>query len=106
MFSSGSTRWVIALLALIATGMSVLVYLALPSHPGRLGGGFFLAIGLLHVLFHKKTGRKFFAKTQSSRAFVANFWALGGEEGTQLLFLGIGLILAASGCVLIILGPA
>jgi hypothetical protein len=71
-----------------------------------LGGGFFLAIGALNALFYKSTGRKFFARTQSSPPFVANFWAHGGERGTQLLFLGMGIILAVAGCVLIIVGAA
>jgi hypothetical protein len=33
---------------------------------------------------------------------VARFWAYGGKNGTQILFLGIGIILAAAGCVLIV----
>lgn len=57
---------------------------------------------LLNVLFYKSTGRKFLAKTQSSRPFVARFWARSGEIGTQLLFLGIGVILAIAGCILLI----
>jgi Ca2+/Na+ antiporter len=99
-------RWVIAQLAVIAIGMTVFVYVILPSHPGMLGGGFFLALGALNALFCKSTGRKFFAKTQSSAPFVANFWAHSGERGTQLLFLGIGIILAVAGCILLVVGSA
>jgi hypothetical protein len=97
-------RWVIAQLAVIAIGMTVLVYAILPSHPGMLGGGFFLALGAMNVLLCKSTGRKFFATTQLSPPFVANFWAHSGERGTQLLFLGIGTILAVAGCILLVVG--
>ena len=61
-----------------------------------------LAIGALNVLFYKSTGRNFFAKTQSGRPFVASFWAHSGEKGIQFLFLGMGIILAVAGCVLLI----
>jgi hypothetical protein len=99
-----SRHWVTAQLVVIAIFMAVFVGAILPSHPGALGGGFFLAIGAVNVLFYKSTGRKFFAKTQSSPPFVASFWAHSGERGTQLLFLGIGLILAAAGFILLVLG--
>lgn len=103
---SESTGWVIAQLTVIAIGMTIFIYVILPSHPGVLGGGFFLALGALNVLFCKRTGGKFFARTQSSPPFVANFWAHGGERGTQLLFLGIGIILAVAGCILLVVGSA
>lgn len=95
-------RWVIAQLAVIAIGMMVLVYQVLPSHPGMLGGAFFLVLGAMNVLFCKTTGRKLFAKSQSSRPFIANFWAHSGERGTQFLFLGIGIILAVAGCIFVV----
>jgi hypothetical protein len=100
-----SMRWVIACLVVLAAWMAgVIYYVILPSHSGRLLGVFFVAIGALNVLFCKTTARKFFAKTQSSPPFVAGFWARSGERGVQLLFLGIGIILAVGGCVLIIVG--
>jgi thiol:disulfide interchange protein len=70
------------------------------------GGCFFLAMGTLNILFYRKTGQDFFAKTQSGRPFVANFWARGGEKGVQFLFLGLGIILAFAGCVLIVVSLA
>ena len=97
-------RWIIACLALLAAGMAWLVFAASPS-PGKFGGGFLLAIGALNVLFYKRTGRKFFAKTQSRRPLVAGFWARSGESGAQFLFLGIGIILAVAGCILLIKAP-
>jgi hypothetical protein len=99
-----SMRWVIAQLVFIASGMAIILYVALPLPNAKLGGGFFLAIGVLHVLFYERTGRKFFAKTQSSWPHIARFWAHCGERGTQLLFLGIGIILAVSGCILLVVG--
>jgi hypothetical protein len=99
-----SMHWIIALLVLIALGVAVIVYVALSLPGAKLGGGFFLAIGALNMMFYKSTGRMFFAKTQSSPPFVASFWAHGGERETQLLFLGIGLILAVAGCILLVPG--
>ena len=100
-----STRWVIGFLAVLAAWMVYMLYveLHLPGG-GKFLGGSLLAVGALNALFYKKTGRKFFAKTQSSRPFVAGFWARIGEQGCQLLYLGIGIILAAGGCVLLIMG--
>jgi hypothetical protein len=97
-------RWVIAQLALIATGVAFILYEAIPLPSSKWIGGFLLGIGTLNVLLHKRTGQKFFAKAQSSRPHLARFWASSGEKGTKLLFLGIGIILAVAGCVLIVLG--
>jgi hypothetical protein len=97
-------RWVIAQLVIIAAGVAVFVYLILPSHPGALIGGFLLAIGLLQIISYRSGGRRFFAKTQSAWHHVAKFWARSGEHGTQLLLLGVGIILAVAGCVLIVAG--
>jgi hypothetical protein len=99
-----SMRWVIAQLVVIASGVTVFIYVILPSHPGILGGGFLLGIGVLQVVFYRRTGRKFFARTQSSPHLVASFWAHSGERGTQLLFLGMGIILAIAGCILLVAG--
>ncbi|PYX70421.1 MAG: hypothetical protein DMG78_18995 [Acidobacteria bacterium] len=46
------------------------------------GGCFFLAMGTLNILFYRKTGQDFFAKTQSGRPFVANFWAPEKRESS------------------------
>jgi hypothetical protein len=99
-------RWVIASLVVLTAWMAWVVSVILPSHSGNLFGGFFLVIGMLNVLFYKNTGRKFFAKTQSSRLFVSGFWVRSGEKGIQIFVLGIGVIFAAAGCVLIIMGSA
>jgi hypothetical protein len=99
-------RWVIALLVVLAVWMAVMLYCFLPLPDRIFFGGFFLAIGITNVLFYKTTGRKFFAKTQASPPFVARVWASSGEKGVQVLFLGIGIIFAVAGCVVIIVGPA
>lgn len=82
-----STTWVIAQLVLIATGVAFILYVALPLPNSRLFGGFFLAIGALHVLFYKTTGRKFFAKTQSSPLSLPAFGrtAVRGEPSFYFL---------------------
>jgi len=101
-----SMPWIIVPLVLIAAGVALILYVALPLPGAKLGGGFFLVIGALNVLFHKSTGRKFFALAQSSWPFVAKFWARSGENGTQLLFLGIGVILGVAGGILLVAGKA
>jgi hypothetical protein len=101
-----STRWVIALLLLCACGVGFIVYVALPLPDIKLAGGFLLAIGLLHSLFYKRSGQKYFAQTQSLPPYFARFWASIGERGIQLLFLGFGIILTVAGGILIILGAA
>ena len=99
-------HWIIATLLLIAVGLAVIVYVALPLPGARLGGGFFLAIGVMNALFYKRTGREIFTRAQSSWPFVARFWARSGENGTQLLFLGIGVILGVAGGILLVAGKA
>jgi hypothetical protein len=95
-------RWVTGQLAVLAAGMGLFVCEVLPSHPGKLLGGSLLTIGGLQVVFHGRAGRRFYARTQACYAHVAGFWAVGGERGTQLLFLGVGVIVAMGGCILII----
>jgi len=99
-------RWVIGLLIIFAIWMAFVLYAVRPWPDHFLFGGFFLVIGTANVVFGKTSGRKFFARTQASPPFVARVWARAGEKGVQVLFLGIGIILAAAGCVVIILGSA
>ena len=97
-------RQVIGLLAFVAGGMVFILYVARPWPDSKLFGSFFLAVGVCNVLFYKSTGRRFFAITQSSRSFIAHVWAVGGEKGLQVFVLGMGIILALAGCVVIIVG--
>jgi len=99
-----SMRWVVAVLVLCACGVGVIVYVALPLPSIKLGGGFLSAIDLLHMLFYKKSGQRFFARTQSIPPYFAKFWARGGEKGMQILFLGLGVIFVVAGGVLILFG--
>ena len=85
----------------IFAGVSFLAYRVDPSGR-RLGGGFFLAIGAMNILFHRRFGRQAFGRGHSMRLIVARFWDYGGEKGAQLLYLGIGVIFAIVGCVLLI----
>jgi hypothetical protein len=87
--------WVVALLVLIAAGVGFLAS-RLPPDMDRLGGGFFLIIGAMNILFHRRFGR------QASPPFVAKVWDAGGEKGAQLLYLGIGIIFVVVGGVLLI----
>jgi hypothetical protein len=101
-----SMRWVIALLALCACGVGFIVYQALPLPNFRLAGIFLLAIGGLNLLFFKRIGSNFYAKAQSSPSCLARFWLRVGEKETQFFFLGLEIIIAAAGCILIFWGAA
>src|SRR5579864_2664322 len=91
--------WVVALLVIIAAGVSWLAS-RIPPDLGRLGGGFFLVIGSMNILFHRRTARKDYARVHSMSPFISKFWDVGGERGMQLLYLGIGIICGAVGSVL------
>jgi len=93
--------WVVALLVVIAAGVSVLAS-RLPPDMSRFAGGFFLAIGAMNILFHRRFGRQVYGRAHSMSPFVSKFWDVGGEKGAQLLYLGIGIIFAVVGCVLLI----
>jgi hypothetical protein len=97
-------RWVKALLGVLAVWMAVMLYVFRPWPDRFFFGGFFLAIGIANVLFYKTIGREFFAKTQASPPFVARVWATAGEKGVQVLCLGIGIIFAVAGCVVMLAG--
>jgi len=100
-------RCVIAVLAMVAAWMAAVLFVALAwPNGGKSLGGCLLAIGALNLFFYKGIGRKVFAKTQSSRPFVARFWEGIGERGVQLFYLGVGSILAVGGCVLLVFGAA
>jgi hypothetical protein len=99
-------RQVITLLVVFAVSLAFILYVYRPLPDSSLFGGFFLVFGITNVLCYRTTGRRFFAKTQSSPPFVAHVWACGGENGVQVLFLGIGIIFAVAGCFVIIGGFA
>src|SRR5260370_11400888 len=101
-----SMRWVIAQLVLFAGWMGFVVYLLLrePISNSKFLGGFVIAIGVMHLFFYKKSGRKFYARTQSLPPYFARLLARSGESGIQLLFLGFGIIFTAAGCILLVVG--
>jgi hypothetical protein len=96
--------WIIGPLAAFAIGVAVILDVVLPLPGAKLVGGFFLAVGAMNVFLHKRTGQQIFARTQSSCRFIAGFWTRIGERGSQRLFLGIGIILAVAGCILLAAG--
>ena len=98
--SVGSNLWLTAVLVAIAAGVCWLLYQTPPSLD-RLTGAFLLAIGILNIVLHRRIGRQIFGWAHSMPT-VARFWECTGQEGAQLLYLGIGIILAVSGAVLVI----
>ena len=94
--------WITFCLAFIAIGLAIITFLALQVPDSEILGGFLFAIGMMHVVFYKRTGRRFYATTQSGWRYVAEFWVQSGEKGTQTLFLGMGIIFAAAGGILLV----
>jgi hypothetical protein len=93
----------------VATGMTFFVMFTardISYADGKLLGGFFIALGLMNSLSCEATSRKLFSKTQSSPPFVAKVGAHIGEKGLQTLYLGIGVILALAGAVVILVSRA
>ena len=97
-------RWVAFVLLALAAWMAWLVCTTSPFPDSKIFGWFFLAVGALNLLFYKRIGREFYARTQSRRPFVAKFWVRVGEKGLQVLYLGIGIIFAVAGGVVIAVG--
>ena len=101
-FRISSTRGPVAvLLLLIGVGVTCLV-LALPATLSRFFGGCTLGFGVLIVLTHRRLGRQVFDSSRSMPTFVIEFWDRIGREGTQLLYLGTGIILIFEGAFLLI----
>jgi hypothetical protein len=98
-----SRRGVIVLLVLIFAGVIGLL-VAVPSEPhaDRFFGACLIGAGGMNVLLHRQIGRQGFKQVHSMYPVVFNFWKRIGQDGIQLLYLGIGIILAAAGLFLLI----
>jgi hypothetical protein len=97
--------YVIAHFVTLAVSMAVLICV-LPREGDGFVGACLFALGAANLLLYRKGGRGYFRQTQRAPSQLAQVWAFIGERGTQLLFLGTGIILAAAGCVLVVLGFA
>jgi hypothetical protein len=102
MRSDVELRWWLACIFLVISGGVAWLTYTVPPELNRLAGGFLLAVGTLNIFLHRRIGRQSFSWTRSMPSIVAKFWDYGGERGAQLLYLGIGMILAAAGCVLLL----
>jgi hypothetical protein len=76
---------------------------AIPRDAHEMLGICFLAVGILFVSFHRKFGSQPFERTFKMPGF--RIWETMGVDGSQTVFLGIGLILAAAGFILILGKP-
>ena len=97
-----SLLWPLLPLLFMVGGMTFMLYVAVPLPDSKLIGGFLLLIGVLNAPFSRILGR-FYSRT-SARPFVGWFWNQCGEKGAQLFFLGIAVILALAGGILVIFG--
>jgi len=101
--SSGAYRWgvIFALLVIIAVGVTWLVSVVPPSL-SKFFGGCLIAAGALNILLHRRSGRQTFEMTRTMSPFIANFWERIGKEGAQVLYFGIGIVLALAGTFLLV----
>jgi hypothetical protein len=101
--AGANRRAVIVLLILVLAGMMGLLVM-IPSNPdlNRFFGAGLIGAGALNVLLHRRIGRQYFEQVRSMPSIMSNFWHRIGRDGIQLLYLGIGIILAAAGLFLLI----
>ncbi len=92
---------VVFLLVLVSSGVTYLV-LVVPSGSSKFLGGCLVAFGILTVLLHRLSGRQSLKWAGTIPAFGADLWEHIGEQGAQVLYLGIGVILTAAGSFLLI----
>jgi hypothetical protein len=91
----------ILVLGLVCAGVGGFVF-AIPRDGCVFAGVSLMAIGALNILFHRVTGRQYYKRAQALPPFFASPWLWLGQDGIQHMFLGIGLILAAGGFVLLL----
>ena len=93
-----SRRSLIALLILILAGMvGLLVAVPWEPHSDRFFGACLVGAGAMNILLHRRIGRQHFKQVQSMWPAVSNVWKRIGQDGIQILYLGVGIILAAAG---------
>lgn len=93
----GNARPLVFLLLFLFAGFASLVFVV-PKDLSGFVGTCFAILGVLNMTFHKTFGKQSFELVQGLPAFIANPWARLGRQGTQSLYLGIGLMLTATGC--------
>ena len=81
--------------------MVISFVLAIPSVVHRPLGACLAVIGAFNIAMHRTFGRQVHRQAQSM-PLAAGFWNRLGTDGTQYLYLGIGVILACVGCFLLI----
>ena len=92
---------VILTLIPVIAGMSFLVF-SVPIIHDKLLGLFIFGFGVFNIFLYKIQGRVIFKWGHAKRGSTFDYWGLIGERGTQILYLGIGFILATGGLALFI----
>jgi len=92
---------VIATLVVICAGL-VWLSLQVPQNLCRFAGSFLVCVGALNVFLSPTLGKQSRAWARSMPPFVANFWERSGEKGAQFLYLGVGIVLATVGILLLL----
>jgi hypothetical protein len=92
-------------LLIVAAGMAYIARLGLPLPSSKLLGGFLFVIGALNASFYRQISSRIYERT-SNRPVVGWYWVHCGESGARLLFLGIAIVLAIVGGILLAFGRA
>jgi hypothetical protein len=98
-----SRRGVVVLLVLILGGIiGLLVVIPSDPHLNRFLGACLIGAGAMNALLHRRFGQQHFRQVAVMSPVISNFWKRIGQNGIQRLYLGIGIILAAAGLLLLI----
>lgn len=104
-FLANLIRPVIAIPLLFCAGWCGVVISQVVKIPGTKPlGAVFLVIGAVTLLFLRGLCRMFYARTQSIPRVFAKCWTYVGESGFQTFYLGFGLLMVLTGCILIVWG--
>jgi hypothetical protein len=87
---------VVIILVFICTSIGGFLF-EIPSDIYRSLGTCLIIIGVFNILLHKRFGRQIFEWSHD-----IDFWKKVGKDGTQFLYLGIGVIFFVAGAVLLI----
>lgn len=95
--TTGGKLLLAAICVAIGAGIVTLVF-AVSRESARFLGVCLVVFGALNVLQHRAVGRAYFDRSQRP-PMSSKVWALLGRDGSQLMFLGIGVALVVGGIV-------
>jgi hypothetical protein len=101
-FTVASRWWSVVVALLVLLVAMILLVSAIPANLSGFFGGVLIALGIMNVLFYRRFGQHILNSSRKMSPFISGFWSRVGKEGSQLLYLGIGIVLAIGGFALLI----